>query len=227
MPYMKRIVCLANSRKHAGRCIAGKEVGEEGFGAWIRPVSGRGTTELARTERRYADGKDPKILDLMDVSLIEPAPHGYQTENHLLDAAGGYRKAGEVPWELADALLDRPPSLWTNTSSSLHGQNDRVAATEAAEWKWSLALVRPEELVIRVQLESGKPRVRARFRYRGVPHIFSVTDPFAEWAWLARPDGEYPLDDAMLCVSLGEPHTDGYCYKLVATVLTGPSSPKT
>lgn len=227
MPYVKRIVCLANSRKHAGRCIAGKEMGEDGFGGWIRPVSTRGTTELARNERRYSNGKDPKILDVMDVSLIEPVPRGYQTENQLIDSVGGYHKTGEVPWELADALLDRPPTLWANTSSSLYGQHDRVTAAEAAEWNWSLALVRPEDLVMRVRTESGKPRVRACFQYRGVRHIFSVTDPFAEWAWLARPDGEYPVDGALLCISLGEPHTDGYCYKLVATVLTEASLSKT
>ncbi|HTS66207.1 MAG TPA: hypothetical protein VMH28_29490 [Candidatus Acidoferrales bacterium] len=222
MSYLKRIVCLANSRKYAGRCIAGKEAVPNGFGAWVRPVSARATTELARDERRYRDGRDPRILDVMDVALREPAPNGYQTENHLIDLARGYRKVGEAPWDLVDAMLDHPGTLWTNASSSHHGRNDRVAVSQAAEFTWSLALIRPESLAIRVRVESGKPRVRACFRYRGVPYTFGVTDPFTEWAWLKRPDGEYPVEGAVLCVSLGEPYTDGYCYKLVATVLTPP-----
>ena len=227
MSYVKRIVCLANSRKYAGRCIAGKECVPAGFGAWVRPVSARTTTELGRDERRYPDGKDPKILDLVDVALLEPAPHAYQTENHLVDAARGYRKAGEVPWDRVDGMLDQPESLWTNDSSSRFGLSDRVAVANAGSLIWSLALIRPETVAMRVRVEAGKPRVRACFRYRGVPYTFGVTDPFAEWAWLKRHDGEYPVEGAVLCVSLGEPYTDGYCYKLVATVLTPPAVPLT
>jgi putative nucleic acid modification protein with dual OB domain len=225
MSYVKRMVCLANSRKYAGRCIAGKEVLAQGFGSWVRPVSARTTTELARNERRYADGKDPKILDVMDVWLREPAPHGYQTENHLVEAARGYRRAGTVEWERVGELLDRPDTLWANGSSSYHGLNDRVQAEQAAAWTWSLALIAPQALSMRVHSEGGKPRVRAWFQYGGAAYVFSVTDPFAEWEWLAKPDGEYAVEGAVLCVSLGEPHTDGYCYKLVATVLTPPRIP--
>jgi hypothetical protein len=224
--YLKRIVCLANSRKFGGRCIAGKEVGPRFVGAWVRPVSSGDTTELAREERRYADGKDPKVLDVLDVGLLEPAPHGYQTENHRLDIAHGYRFVGTWPWARMPELLDHPPGLWTNGSSSRHGVNDRVAADEAAKLNSSLLLIEPEAVTMRVFTEGGKPRVRARFRYAGVPFVFSVTDPFAEWAWLKKPDGEYELPGVLLCISLGEPFTDGYCYKLVATVLTAPEFPK-
>ncbi len=222
MSYTKRLVCLANSRKYLGRCIAGKEVGPGFVGGWVRPVSERSTTELAREEGRYADGKDPKILDVMDVGLVEPAPRAYQTENHLIDKARGYRFVGEWPWRRMRELIDRPETLWTNGSSARYGVNDRVKAEEAEKFTTSLALIEPENLTMRVFSEGGKPRVRARFRYAGVEHVFSVTDPFTEWAWLPKPDGEYAMPEALLCVSLGEPFTDGYCYKLVATVLTPP-----
>src|SRR5262249_44849487 len=174
-------------------------------------------------ERRYADRSDPKILDVMDVGLLEPAPHGYQTENHLLDIMRGYRKVGVWPWSRMPELLDHLESLWTNGNSSYHGLNDRVKAQEAAKMTTSLALIAPAATAMRVHSEGGKPRVRAWFRYAGVSYVFSVTDPFTEWAWLAKPDGEYPVADAVLCISLGEPHTDGHCYKLVATVLTPPA----
>ncbi len=68
----------------------------------------------------------------------------------------------------------------------------------------------------------GNPRrrVRADFKYRDVSYLIVVTDPVAERAFLAGSDGRYPMDDAYLCVSLGEPHTDDCCYKLVASVIT-------
>jgi hypothetical protein len=46
-----------------------------------------------------------------------------------------------------------------------------------------------------------------------------VTDPAAERAFLAKEDGTYPLTNAYFCISLGEAHTDGSCYKLVATMI--------
>ena len=52
----KRIVCLANSSKLNGRCIAGKEIIEDGrVGDWIRPVSVREKQEVSEWERQYKD----------------------------------------------------------------------------------------------------------------------------------------------------------------------------
>jgi len=35
----KTLVCLANSRKPSGHCIAGKDLSEQAQGNWVRPVS--------------------------------------------------------------------------------------------------------------------------------------------------------------------------------------------
>ena len=85
---VKRIVCLANSRKMSGRCIAGKEILSDGrIGAWIRPVSDRENEEVSEYERQYIDGSDPSVLDAMEIPLIAPRPKDYQRENWLLNPA--------------------------------------------------------------------------------------------------------------------------------------------
>jgi hypothetical protein len=225
MNFTKRIVCLANSRKHSGRCIAGKEVLDAGFGGWIRPVSARQSAEVSEEERRYQNGASPKVLDVIEIPMIGAAPQLYQVENCILDAGYYWVKRGEAHWNDLKPLLDQPVSLWTNGDSTYHGSNDRMKLEIASQHKHSLILIRPDEPAIHVVTEGaqfGNPRrrVRAGFRYRGVYYGLIVTDPVAESTLLAKDDGIYPLKDVYLCISLGEAHTDGSCYKLVATVIT-------
>ena len=54
-------------------------------GSWIRPVSKRANGELADSDCRYSNGKQPELLDIMLVPFEKPAPDQYQTENHLID----------------------------------------------------------------------------------------------------------------------------------------------
>lgn len=85
MPTVKRIVCLANSRKLSDRCIAGKEYSGGQPGGWVRPVSAREHEEVSECERQYQDRGDPCVLDIMDVPFLEARPKNYQQENWLLD----------------------------------------------------------------------------------------------------------------------------------------------
>jgi hypothetical protein len=94
----------------------------------------------------------------------------------------------------------------------------------AAKITDSLVLIQPTSLSVHVQTEGaefGNPRrrVRASFAYRGANYLMIVTDPVAERAFLGKSDGQYRVDGGYLCVSLGEAHTDNYCYKLVAAVI--------
>ena len=79
MPVVKTIVCLANSRKLSGRCVAGLELSNGRRVGWIRPVSAREHEEVSEHERQYEDGSDPRVLDLMSVPLVHPHPKGLPT----------------------------------------------------------------------------------------------------------------------------------------------------
>lgn len=227
MSYTKRIVCLANSRKPpSGRCVAGRELLKNGFGFWLRPVSARSTEEVSEEERRYENGQDPKVLDIIRISLSKPNPRDHQTENHVIDADYYWEREGSVSWaQLLAAVEVVGGPLWRNGYKTGYGANDRVPQSDLASLHRSLYLVQPRDLVIAVVTEGaafGNPRrrVRAHFTLEGFSYSMIVTDPMVERQYLGQADGHYHVDDVVLCVSLGGLHNDGYAYKLVAAVIT-------
>jgi hypothetical protein len=222
--YTKTIICLANSRKMAGRCVAGKEMVGRGIGGWIRPVSARAAGELSEDDRRFENGQDPGILDVIRVPMIEPRPHGYQSENHLIDERYYWAKEGKATWSDVVAALDPIQGpLWDNYSSSYYGLHDRVEESTAAKLNSSLLLIRVLDLTIEVEVEgaefgNAKRKVRGRFSLNGSRYRLSITDPMIERKYLAGTSGEFMVEQAVLCISLGEPY-EGYAYKLIAGVI--------
>lgn len=195
------------------------------FGEWIRPVSPRPTQEISLEERRYKDGRNPSLLDIIAIQMKSPQPQRHQHENHLIDTDCYWVKQGTVAWQDLQAAVEDPGGpLWFNGYSSYHGQNDRVPEGSLDGLFRSLYLVRPEQLKLVVAPEGGdfgppRRRVRGRFNLCGHPYGIVVTDPHREFDFLARDDGEYPVGEALLCVSLGEVF-HGYAYKLAASVIT-------
>jgi hypothetical protein len=199
---------------------------ENGYGGWIRSVSVRPSAEISLEERRYENGRDPQILDVLNIPMIAPVPRVHQTENHMIDAEQYWTKETALTWADLPALVERPASLWLNGASTYHGTNDCVAQIHAAQLISSLFLIRPESLIVQVQTEGGmfgrvKKRVRADFRYNGTGYNFIVTDPVAEQVFLLRDEGVFPVNNVYLCVSLTEAYDgDGRCHKLVATIIS-------
>lgn len=222
MAYTRRIVCLANSRKQSGRCVAGIEVAGSGSKSWIRPVSARPTEELSLEERRYENGQDVQLLDIMDVPLLEPRPHGCQVENHVIDDTQHWRRVGKLDGqELREYATSNGP-LWLDRGSSSNGTNDRVPLAEADRLDHSLRLVRPQGLRIRVLRTYNKRQVRAAFQLGTSQYDLVVTDTKIEARYLEMSDGEYPYPaESVVCISLGEPF-GGYRYKLVASIIDLP-----
>ncbi len=223
MTTVKRIVCLANSRKLSGRCVAGREWDGRHAGAWIRPVSAREHEEVSEKEREYKDGSDLKLLDIVDVPLREPRPKTFQQENWLLDAGRYWVRRGQVSWDELAALEDRRSTLWINGYSTGSGINDRIPLEEAARLRSSLRLLRLPGLSLKVfapgeAFGNRKRRVQARFDFLGARYWLWVTDPLIEREYLAKKDDTYRLGECYLTISLGEPH-EGYCYKLVAAII--------
>jgi len=220
---LKRILCLANSRKLSGRCLAGREIVNDQPGPWIRPVSAREHQEVSEQERDYDDGSDPIVLDIIDVPLIEARPHQYQQENWLLDPNFYWHKAGRSNWTDLQAYLEPHGSLWTNGYSSYSGLNDRVDSKDSDVLHSSLRLIHVDTVIVEVSrpgvsFGNQKRKVRGQFEHAGTHYNLGVTDPVYEKRYRALPDGRHQLGEACLTISLGEPF-EGYCYKLIAAVI--------
>jgi hypothetical protein len=224
----KNIVCLANSYKDGGRCVAGicVETGE-----WLR-MRGK-ADDGTLTPREYALGEgagEPRLLDVLQVELHYAMPSDCHPENWVI---------APVRWQ----LLNRPCSdrLWAQVARSEHqgapllsGYRDRIAAEELRRRPVaaSLALVAAEDIWWWVREEAGgKRKNRALFRRNHVTYNLAVTDP----RWLDQmnllPAGIYPhtllapdAKNTWLTVSLSEAFeanagAGAWHYRIVAGVV--------
>lgn len=223
--FMEHIVCLANSRKISGRCIAGKRVGDK---TWCRPVSSRLGHEISETDRQYQDGKTARILEVISIPCAERQPHAFQHENVLIDDRFYWQYKRRAKWDEVRALVDRDADLWQNGFSAYYNKNNRVPEVLLNNGSGSLRLIELDKMVLHVvpkapNFGNNKLTVRASFEYGGNEYKLDVTDPVFESDFLEQGPGDYTLETVVACISLGELHTnqngETFAYKLVASII--------
>jgi putative nucleic acid modification protein with dual OB domain len=209
------LICLANSRKRRGRCIAGLRVDGQG---WVRPVSATADGELYPQNYRLANGGYAQVLDLLRIEVGDHHPKQHHPEDWLLSWRPWELLARPIPLsdyqDLLQRCIVRGPGLLGN-------EHDRMDFAGFANHpaQASLALVQLHNITWHITLSRrGNRQVRALFSLGGVDYNLGVTDP----AWEARLQHLAVSEseaghDVMLTVSLSEPF-NGYCFKLVATV---------
>lgn len=119
-------VCLANSKKYRGRCIAGIElireidgtfspVKEHGKTKWLRPVS---NAEHGEVDTNIV--KHIKLHDLIEMDILEYCPKGYQSENVLFDP-NSLKVVGNLSPNpsILDKLTDNPDTLLGNKGKAV------------------------------------------------------------------------------------------------------------
>lgn len=208
-----QLICLANSPRPDGRCIAGLD---RESGDWVRPVPRRG--DAIPEFRCIIDGKELSLLDVVELSLVQSGEIAkYQRENRIIK-----------DWNLAVVGRGRKSSLIAHLEHStpvLYTSNDRVSPSlleklPPTEWK-SLQLVQPIDLHF-VRDRVTAHRWRAKFRdLAGNAYSLTVTDPKATRRLEL---GETIKQNSLLTVSLTkpwcpDPTSSAYCYKLVAAVI--------
>ena len=214
--FYRDIICLANSYKLGGRCVAGKDINEMN---WVRPVSDSPTGELSLQQINIAVGnhQEPRLFDIIRIPLLVPKPEYFQPENILIDSATPWQIVGGYDQEGVNKLLDTPTSLWEN----LGARNDRVSTDilKSNPPLASLYFIKPSEFTLHNKIrELGNLQTRAVFTYNDVQYDLVVTDPVIKEKFKEEGVGTYKFNrDVYICVSLGEEfHLEHY--KLVASV---------
>lgn len=218
----KRILCLANSKKLGGRCIAGREIDDATPGPWVRPVSTRPSEAVSENERQYQDGSEPRVLDVIDVPLLHAVPHACQVENWQLDTGYRWRLVRRAAWAELLHFVEMPLTLWDNGRSTYLGLRDEIPQATADVLPRSLYLIHVDQVTLRA-FRNSKHRVQAQFAHLALTYKLWVTDPVVEGSYLALADDEFVLGECCLTISLGEPFRKGdgeTCrYKLVAAII--------
>ena len=230
-------MCLANSTKLSGRCVAGIQTGGEG---WIRVVSRSSSGTLSRSHYTLTKGRQLALFDVVEAEVARARPEPHQPENWVLGREGwGLIDwfLGPPSWKLiekvsgAEALPILEKSLFF--SPDLLGDNgDRVSYSNFSQnpAAASLTLVEPLNVLWRItQSHRGRRQTRAGFALGGRSFDLPVTDPEWEQRLSFLPIGVHSSEEAgisrtdrvFLTISLGEPF-DGECYKLVAAVIVLP-----
>lgn len=230
MPILE-IICLANSKKHSGRCVAG--IRTDGNG-WIRPVSI--APEGVLEERHYTIKNVGPVapLQVVRIPFDKPRPLLHHPEDWLIRPDSW--EQSEV--ELSEAHISLLKQTLTEGPELLGSTTDKVPYPPIGDpaLEASLALVLPENLtfVIKEGKKAGDRRVRAVFELSGTPYNLAMTDIVWEEILKEKPLGEYapadlgysPEASFLLTISLSEPFQVAsgvnHCYKLVAGVFETP-----
>lgn len=232
------LLILANSvRKAPNRCIAGREAavdpasGRWQIGRWMRVVSRHGGGEVPPEESVCEDGLQPAVFDLAYIPLAERAETPCQPENFFYATGKRWKRVGKINKHL-HALAEEPPGLWDEPGEKTHRASGEYLDT--LQDVRSLCMIRPEGLSFRIWQEPDPAadhphrRRRALFRYNGVQYRLPVTDPSMDPRYfMPYPrvgEGQKTIrpkapDGCLLVVSLGARYTDGFHYKIVATVI--------
>lgn len=214
----KQFICLANSKKYSGRCLAGIEVLRDEAGKfnlvrdaagglrWLRPVSHAEHGEVPIKEVEHLE-----LLDIVECDAAMLCPQGYQSENFFYEGKR-FDKVGHLNarWENLDQLCE------TRTDVLLGNQRKSVSDAEADELGLSIVLVKVAAEQFRLY-EVGV-QLRAAFEWGGAKYDFPVTDIVFHLRWIDEPDLLAGKAHIYLCVSLAL-SLEGQHYKLVAGIL--------
>ena len=217
---VRYFICLANSYKRGGRCIAGIEVdcnnnamlNNNGNPRWMRPIA---DTLYGEIPNHIAN--NIKMLSLVRIIDGLPCPKDAHRENL------SYTKMEvcSLHFPANSALLNQ---LVDNVHQSVFGNRGKaVSADKASELDYSLMFVHVQNAGAYIDENREKSKNRMSFTYYGTDYDFPITDPIFLDEFKKEPDRYAIIPDVYLTLSLGL-EFEGWHHKLVAGVIIPYSS---
>lgn len=205
------VVCLANSYKHQGRCIAGID---QLSGEWIRPISNLDDGRIP-VNSSLIKVEEVSMLDVVDIPFDSSAIRtGYEVEN---------RSYIDLPWQIV-GKADPATLLHYCEHELLYADYGKAIPFDYLKQRSpvrTLQLIEVKSLYCKKN-DSGKWKgVIADKKYNFYNVELSITDPIA-LEKLNR--GESLGTHCLLCMSLSQPFTPfsstaQFCYRLVAGII--------
>ena len=213
----RSIICMGNSYKRGGRCLAGIEI-EKTFGGYNVVTNSDGTPKWLRPVLEDDSVGIPermvfsyRLFDILDVDVTGIAPTGAHSENVYFR---NIEKVGHYEGNLN--------SLCDNCHTLIFGNKGKAVPDHVfCEMGYSLMFIRPQDLYIETQLdEYGHEKYRMQFTYNGNRYDFPLTDPVYIDMLQRRKRlcGDRSSDDFYLTISLGLSFNEWH-HKLVAGVV--------
>lgn len=169
-----KFICLANSFKEGGRCLAGIELDANnnpvilnGRPKWIRPVCNSGHGEVPNNIAEHI-----QILNILEIDITGHKPQDYQSENVAFKENSIRVVENFIPSQLVN-LCDNKNLIFGNRGKAVSQEN-------IANLNHSLMLVEVTEFEVTQKVyedRPDKPQVRLVFTYNGNRYDFPVTDP--------------------------------------------------
>jgi hypothetical protein len=169
-----RFICLANSFKLNGRCVAGIELQantdtpqvSKGRPKWIRPIC---TTQHGEVPTKLVEAL--KLLDIIEIQDVAYSPDRHQTENASFKE-NSIRRIEKFDIKGLPALCDSTePYLFGNKGAA-------VIDTDIDGLTYSLMLVSTTEFEVYQKTNSyGKVKHRLKFVYNAHTYDLVITDP--------------------------------------------------
>lgn len=210
-----RLLVLANSFKEGGRCPAGIELDSNNKVVlinnkpkWVRPIC---NTEHCQVPTHLVS--HIKILDIIEISNIQDAANGYQSENVLFDESsirviGRFNKAN-----LSDVCENNYRVIFGNRGKAVPGNS-------IENLSYSLMMINIDnfEIFERTYDDNPNAQIRLIFTYNNNRYDLPITDPDFLRDYARDPDLISNVGELILVLSLGVVWKDWY-YKLVASII--------
>jgi len=208
------IVILANSRRHDGHCIAGKDITT---GEWIRPINilGRGQVRVDQSAFLGSDfqslGMDvsgPQLLDCVRIGFGNDCALYYQPENKFIDG-NPWEKIGRISSHRISEFMDTAEHCFLRNSDIHHSYipaNELVTTPSMMSLNF-LHLIRRENNVeiIHTTNMRNKPQHRMKFDYGSKNYNLAITDyRYENLVAQSINDDARIFDDFYLTIGLGE-----------------------